>query len=135
MNPSLAEVADALLSVLEGAEPRLKAFQDGGGVWTIGRGHTKNVRPGDVITRETSRIFFAEDEAPLLELAASSGRGIWCCAAYVSFGYNCGAGALHAVLTGHDTIDNPRHTTDRHGVVEPGLVARRRLEFLLTEIP
>ena len=31
---------------------RLKAYQDSKGVWTIGWGHTKGVKPGDVITRE-----------------------------------------------------------------------------------
>jgi GH24 family phage-related lysozyme (muramidase) len=52
-------------------------------------------------------------------------------AALVSFGYNCGSGALAKVLAGADTIANPRHTTDAHGVVLGGLVNRRRLEEVL----
>lgn len=31
---------------------RLKAYQDTGGVWTIGWGHTKTAKPGMVITEE-----------------------------------------------------------------------------------
>ena len=109
--------------------PHLTAFRDGGGVETIGRGHTAGVQAGQTITHEQSDIFFAEDEAALLELVAD--KPVLAAGAYVSFGYNCGHGALHAVLTGIDTIGNPKHTTDRHGVVEPGLVSRRALETAL----
>ena len=42
---------------------RLKAYQDSKGVWTIGWGHTKNVRPGDVITREQAEQFIRDDFA------------------------------------------------------------------------
>jgi lysozyme len=40
---------------------RLEAYQDVGGVWTIGIGHTKGVKPGMVITSEQSRKFLEED--------------------------------------------------------------------------
>lgn len=127
---NLAEIASALISVFEGPD-RLTAFRDSGGVWTIGRGHTKGVKEGDTCTPAQAVAWFAEDEAPLLELV--NGVKVWRAAAYVSFGYNCGRGALHAVLTGLDTIDNPKHTTDRRGNVQPGLVSRRRLEKLLID--
>lgn len=42
---------------------RLKAYQDSKGVWTIGWGHTKNVHPGDVITREQAEQFIRDDSA------------------------------------------------------------------------
>ena len=42
---------------------RLKAYQDSKGVWTIGWGHTKNVHPGDVITREQAEQFIRDDFA------------------------------------------------------------------------
>lgn len=42
---------------------RLKAYQDSGGVWTIGYGHTKNVRPGDTITLETAVSLLSHDIA------------------------------------------------------------------------
>ncbi|MBQ8635685.1 lysozyme [bacterium] len=37
------------------------AYQDTGGVWTIGYGHTKNVKPGDKITKEQADNLFRED--------------------------------------------------------------------------
>ena len=42
---------------------RLKAYQDSKGVWTIGWGHTKGVKPGDVITREQAEQFIRDDFA------------------------------------------------------------------------
>ena len=42
---------------------RLKAYQDSKGVWTIGWGHTKGVKPGDVITREQAEQFIRGDFA------------------------------------------------------------------------
>ncbi len=125
MNPvTLAEFAAALIAVFEGC--RLVAYQDSGGVLTIGIGHTKDVTAGQVITDAQAQAFFAEDQAPLLALVA--GRPILEAAALVSFGFNCGMGALERVLAGQDTIGNPKHGTDRKGNLLPGLVARRRLE-------
>ena len=37
------------------------AYQDTGGVWTIGYGHTKNVKAGDKITKEQANEYFKED--------------------------------------------------------------------------
>jgi lysozyme len=128
VKPTLAELADALIAVFEGP-PKLTAYQDSGGVWTIGRGHTRDVKPGMTITLDQSRAFFLEDQAPLLRMVAD--KPPLAGAAYVSFGYNCGGTALALVLTGMDTIGNPRHTTDRHGAIQPGLVSRRLLERLL----
>ena len=42
---------------------RLKAYQDSKGVWTSGWGHTKGVKPGDVITREQAEQFIRDDFA------------------------------------------------------------------------
>ena len=42
---------------------RLKAYQDSKGKWTIGWGHTKGVKPGDVITREQAEQFIRDDFA------------------------------------------------------------------------
>jgi GH24 family phage-related lysozyme (muramidase) len=130
VKPTLAQLADALIAVFEGPE-RLVAFRDSGGVWTIARGHTKNVKQGDTCTHEQSVAWFASDQAPLLAMVA--GKPLFAGAAYVSFGYNCGGTALGMVLTGMDTIANPKHTTDRHGVLQNGLVSRRLLERLMIE--
>ena len=40
---------------------RETAYQDTRGVWTIGYGHTKNVKQGDKITKEDAEKFFKED--------------------------------------------------------------------------
>lgn len=40
---------------------RLEAYQDGGGVWTIGYGHTLTARPGMKITEAQALQLFRED--------------------------------------------------------------------------
>ena len=42
---------------------RVKGYQDSKGKWTIGWGHTKGVKPGDVITREQAEQFIRDDFA------------------------------------------------------------------------
>src|ERR1700760_2270015 len=99
----LQQLGTAFLAVVEG--DRLKAYQDSGGIWTDGVGHTKDVKPGEVLTRETSLENLAADQAPLLALL--EGRPLLEGLAYLSFGFNCGLGALNKVLTGQDSIANP----------------------------
>ena len=127
MKPTLPELAAALIAVFEGE--KLTAYQDSGGVWTIGIGHTKGVCEGQQITEEQAIQFFLDDQYPLL--AMLTGRPVLEAAALASFGFNCGKGALLNVLQGKDSIENPNHMQDRHGNVLPGLVARRRLESML----
>ena len=43
---------------------RLEAYQDTSGIWTIGYGHTRGVRPGDSISAEQAEQFL---EADLME--------------------------------------------------------------------
>lgn len=43
------------------AQPVLTAYQDSKGVWTIGWGHTRDVKPGDTITVEQAEAFFQDD--------------------------------------------------------------------------
>ena len=125
---TVEELAFALIAVLEGL--RLAAYQDSGGVWTIGIGHTgPDVHAGMTITEAIALELFQKDAAPLL--ARVAGIPLVEAAALVSFGYNVGIGALELVLAGHDTIANPKHYTDRHGNVLSGLMSRRRLEELL----
>lgn len=40
---------------------KLEAYLDSGGVWTIGVGHTRNVKEGDTITQEQSDRFLEDD--------------------------------------------------------------------------
>lgn len=43
----------------------LTAYQDGGGVWTIGVGHTRGVKAGQAITKAQADAFLADDIAPV----------------------------------------------------------------------
>jgi lysozyme len=126
--PNLVELASALIGVFEGC--RLEAYQDSGGIWTIGRGHTRGVEPGMRITQQRADEFFAADQAPLFALVKN--RPLLEAAALISFGFNCGAGALRQYLAGQIRIEDKIH--DRNGNVQPGLVARRRLEAMLVRL-
>jgi len=121
------ELAGALIASFEG-EKHI-AYRDSGDVWTIGFGHTKDVHQNLTCNHAQAVEWLREDAAGLFALVKDLPTAH--AAALVSFGYNCGRSRLESVLAGHDTIGNPVHTTDRHGNVQPGLVARRRLEEAL----
>lgn len=123
---TVAELAGALIAVFEGC--RLTAYQDPGGVWTIGYGHTgPEVVKGFRITQERAETLLVMDQAALLKKLA--GRPLLEAAALVSFGYNCGPGALDRVLGGHALVQDFVH--DKTGKTLDGLVRRRRLEETL----
>lgn len=48
-----------LIASLEGC--RLNAYQDTKGVWTIGYGHTDDVKAGDKVTQHQAEVIFAMD--------------------------------------------------------------------------
>lgn len=54
-----SEAGLALLREVEGL--RLKAYRDGGGVWTIGYGHTRGVKAGQVITEAMAGLYLEQD--------------------------------------------------------------------------
>lgn len=58
-NRQINEEGFKLLTTFEGC--KLKAYDDGGGVWTIGYGHTKGVVPGMTITQAQAEQFLHED--------------------------------------------------------------------------
>ncbi|HVW75203.1 MAG TPA: lysozyme [Rhizomicrobium sp.] len=85
----------ALVKAQEGL--RLQAYQDGGGIWTIGYGHTKGVKPGDTICATRAEMLLeadlAEAEAAVTDLVRvplSDNQF----AALVDFVFNEGAGAF-----------------------------------------
>lgn len=86
--------SDALIRKLKDLEGlRLDAYPDKGGVWTIGYGHTKGVKPGDRITLAESDEFLREDLAffaaavlKLVRRPMTQGQFD----ALVCFAYNCG---------------------------------------------
>ena len=75
---------------------KANAYQDSGGVWTIGYGHIKDVKPGDKVTLEEAGDLFEEDfEKHLKPLKAvkvplTDNQKI----ALVSFAYNVGPTAF-----------------------------------------
>ena len=74
----------------EGA--RLQAYPDSGGVWTIGYGHTKDVKKGDRITQYQAEQLLKEDLAQF-EAMANKVKGLNTQGKYdavVDFLYNCG---------------------------------------------
>lgn len=121
---------------------RLRAYDDGGGVWTIGYGHTKDVRRGDTCTEEQARAWLddeltetsnaVEDMAPESLLQHEFD-------ALVSFAYNCGAPALHGstllarVNEGRmeDAATQFVRWNKDGGKVVRGLLARRAGEVLM----
>lgn len=127
MTPMTAQLAAALIKSFEGC--RLQAYQDSGGVWTIGLGHTFNVKEGDVITYEQAEAYFGQDAAPLLHEVG--GLKSLAGAAYVSFGYNCGRAPMVNAIEGRSKLADFVH--DHHGNVLQGLVARRNLEWMLIQ--
>ncbi len=57
-------VSDAGLSLLKGFEAlKLRAYDDGGGVLTIGWGHTEDVKAGDEITEHQAEVMLRSDLA------------------------------------------------------------------------
>ena len=94
---------------------RLKAYKDTGGVWTIGYGHTKNVKPDDKITKEEAEKFFIEDIqehiTPLknVKISLSENEKI----ALVSFIYNVGPNAFLK-----STLLKKLNNNDKQGAAE-----------------
>lgn len=56
---NLSNNGKKLIKKYEGC--RLKAYKCPSGVWTIGYGHTNNVRPDDVITQDEAEELFLRD--------------------------------------------------------------------------
>lgn len=55
----VSEYAEAVMKEHEGL--RLKAYRCPSGVLTIGYGHTRNVKTGQIINKDTAERFFVED--------------------------------------------------------------------------
>lgn len=126
---TLKDFAVKLITVFEGC--KLTAYQDTGGVWTIGFGHTgPEVVKGFTITQERASSLLAEDASKLFALV--SDKPLLEAAALVSFGYNCGLGALQKVLAGTSQLSQYVH--DSKGNLLPGLKSRRDLEQALIDV-
>jgi lysozyme len=86
------------IQLTEGFEGcRLTSYQDTGGVWTIGYGHTHLVGPGMTCTQEQAEIWLRTDMAvaetgvqALVKIPLTQGEYD----ALVDFAFNCGVGNL-----------------------------------------
>ena len=75
---------------------RLRAYQDAAGVWTIGYGHTRDVRRGDQITQFTAEEYLRMDIAECVAQIDTLGLELTLpqLDALVSFVFNLGIGRL-----------------------------------------
>jgi lysozyme len=96
--PTRLIVSDNGLKMIKQHEGcKLKAYLDGGGVWTIGYGHTETAKPGMVISQaEAERLFiedvqtFADGVRQLIKVPVTQNQFD----ALVSLAYNIGLEAL-----------------------------------------
>ena len=124
---------------------KANAYQDSGGVWTIGYGHIKDVKPGDKVTLEEAGDLFEEDfEKHLKPLKAvkvplTNNQKI----ALVSFAYNVGPTAfknstLLKKINNNDFV-GAADEFDRwiydNKVISKGLINRRKDEKKLFLTP
>ena len=89
-----------LIKEFEGC--RLKAYKCPAGVWTIGYGHTSNVKPNQSITREEAERLLREDLRMYENHVETTVKGLNQNQfdALVSFTDNCGSGCLKQLTKG-----------------------------------
>lgn len=130
-----------LIAKYEGC--KLEAYKCPAGVWTIGYGHTANVKEGDRLSSQ------AEAKALLKEDLKKYGGYVNDCVkkgsitfpltqnrfdALTSFCYNCGNGSLQKLVTGRNesvVAEKMLQYNKGGGRVLPGLVKRREEERIL----
>lgn len=124
---------------LPGGKPALQAYDDGGGVWTIGYGTTRDVRPGDECTEDEALEMLLDDLEetwseidPLIRVTIAQHE----LDALVSLAYNIGVEAfrkstLLSRLNAGDfgsASDEFVRWNRQGGRILPGLVKRRAAE-------
>lgn len=127
----------SLIKLFEGL--RLQAYQDSVGVWTIGYGATRGVKPGMTITKEQAERMLLNDVQrfePEVErlITAPLSQNQW--DALVCFTYNLGAANLESstlrrLLNAGDyagAAEQFPRWNKAGGKVLPGLVRRRAAE-------
>jgi lysozyme len=136
--PKINEAGLQLIEHFEGLE--LTAYQDGGGIWTIGYGHTgPDVHPGMTITQEQAQAYLSADVASASGVVASCVEVVLNpnqFSALVSFEYNTGAlaGSPGLACINSNLFEDAweyhfsLYVHDESGNVEPGLVTRRAAE-------
>lgn len=121
---------------------KLKAYKDVKGVWTIGIGHTKNVKAGQTCTVAEAYKWMREDLAPVERYVSKMMPNVrqWQMDALCSFAYNVGLGnlqkstLLRLCLHGAPSDQIEREFLKRNhagGKVVDGLTRRRKAEAKL----
>lgn len=128
---------------------KLTAYQDSAGVWTIGYGHTKNVKRGDVITQPKANLFLSEDirfAKKVLENEVKVVLNDNQKTALISFIFNVGVGAfkkstLLKKLNNEQYNEVPKElmrwiyaTVNNQKVIVEGLKNRRTKEVKMWEL-
>lgn len=139
------KVSQAGLELIKEFEScELTAYQDGGGVWTIGWGHTRGVKEGMTCTQEQADAWLREDTADAEEDVNLYVRGALKQGqfdALVSFVYNIGGSQfrkstllrlLNAGQFKAAAKEFPKWRFD-NGKEEKGLVRRRAAERKMFE--
>lgn len=125
-----------LIKSFEGC--RLKAYQDIGGVWTIGYGHTDNVKSGDIITQKEADELLLKDlerfekhvstYVPIYDFNQNQYDAL------VSFAFNIG-NIRELTANGKNSISDIKKLLPQYchvkGVKVNGLVRRRNAELKL----
>lgn len=137
-----SEKAINMIKRFEGC--RLKAYRCPAGVWTIGYGHTDDVRPGDTISQREADSFLLDD-IQKVEWYVSKFDKIYNFNhnqfdALVSFTFNCGARNLERLTQkGYRTLAEISAHLPAYckagGVVLAGLQRRRKEERILFDTP
>ncbi len=98
---SSGKASDNLINFLKEKEGcRLSAYQDSGGVWTIGYGHTSGVSAGQTISQAQAEQYLRQDLSSFENEVSSYAQSVGVKLtqgqfdALVSFTYNCGGGNL-----------------------------------------
>lgn len=128
-----------LITSFEGC--RLQAYQDSGGVWTIGYGHTAGVLPGMSITKAQAELYLSQD-LENKEKYVNKYNNVYHFTqnqfdALVSFCYNAGQGNLNKLVSnGNKPIeligkDLPKTCIRAKGQILNGLIRRREAEAAL----
>jgi lysozyme len=139
----ISDLTPALTIIKKWEGCRLEAYQDQGGVWTIGWGDTTNVLPGMIITQASAdqrlagkvKIFSTDVES---DVNVPCSNNAMC--AMVSLAYNIGPGAFKGSLVLR-TLNAGKNRAlvasafmdwiHVDGVVDNGLVNRRKDEVAL----
>jgi len=133
----------ALIEHFEGC--RLDAYQDQGGVWTIGYGHTHSVCDGDSITQDQAEAFLVQDltnAEQQVDDAIKSNVNDNQFAALVSLAFNIGIGNLGRSTLLADVNNGAFGSAAQefvkwshiNGIANAGLLKRRLAEKALFEI-